>query len=150
MDSAFWTSLMVNPSSGGFQLLGAEVKMCKGSSALELMPFPMPAGWVEEVSKLGDDLKLCGAKTHRCWDMHLYLLCQCITETYAVIAMKVLVPVRVFTSPFDNPPHCLQFPSKDWKDDTGTDFVSTCSTWPSAEMKMKDLLFQNHRALYLS
>lgn len=58
----------------------------------------------------------------------MYLSCQCITALNTVIAMKVLVPVRVLTSPVGNPPHCMQFPSKDWKDDTGNDFVPTCST----------------------
>lgn len=47
-------------------------------------------------------------------------------------------------------PVLAEFPSKDWKDATGNNSVSTYSTWPSAEMQMKDLLFQNHWALYLS
>lgn len=61
----------------------------------------------------------------------------------------VLVPVGHL--PFSQPsPVHAQLPSKDWKDATGNDSVPTRSTWPSAEMQMKDLLFQNHRALYLS
>lgn len=40
--------------------------LSEGSSALGVIPFPMPAGWVERVSKLGGDLKLHGAGIHGC------------------------------------------------------------------------------------
>lgn len=40
--------------------------MYKESSALGLIPFPVPVGWVEGVSKLGGDWKFNGAESHGC------------------------------------------------------------------------------------
>lgn len=78
-----------------------------GSSALELILFPMPTAWVKGVSKLSGDLSLCGADIRGLWDIYWCFLHQCIIATYTVIAVMFLMTVRLFTFPFHSPPQCM-------------------------------------------